>query len=120
MFSTGAMAEWTYFDSSDDKTFDVYIDKTTIRKQGNIAKMWVMKDYKSPRKTANGTSYSSNKSLGEYDCAEIKDRNLSTTYYSDNIGRGAAVLTHQYDDAKWGDIVPDSIGMMEWKAACKK
>ena len=120
VFSTGAMAEWTYLGSAENKTYDVYIDKVAIRKQGNVAKMWDMFDYKSPRKTANGTSYSSDKSLGEYDCVEIRNRNLSTTYYSDNRGKGAAVLTHQYDDAKWGDIVPGSVSMAKWEVACKE
>ena len=41
-FSTGAMAEWTYLGLSSigNSTFDVYIDKATIRKQGNVVKMW--------------------------------------------------------------------------------
>ena len=42
VFSTGAMAEWTYLGLSSigNSTFDVYIDKATIRKQGNVVKMW--------------------------------------------------------------------------------
>ena len=41
-FSTGAMVEWTYLGLSSigNSTFDVYIDKATIRKQGNVVKMW--------------------------------------------------------------------------------
>ena len=120
VFSTGAMAEWTYLTSSEDNAYDIYIDKTTIRKRGNVAKMWNMFDYKSPQKAADGESYLSHKSLYEYDCVEIRDHNLSTAYYSDNMGKGAAVLTYQYDDKEWKDTVPDSIGMTKWKAACKK
>ncbi len=120
MFSTGAMAEWTYLTSNEDKTRDIYIDKATIRKQGNVAKMWVVFDHKSPRKAAGGESYSSEKSFTEYDCVEIRRSLLSTIYYSDNMGKGEAVLTEQYDNSKWRDIAPDSVGMSEWKAACKK
>ena len=44
VFSTGAMAEWTYLTSSEDNAYDIYIDNTTIRKRGNVAKMWELMD----------------------------------------------------------------------------
>ena len=124
VFSTGAMAEWTYLTSSEDNAYDIYIDKTTIRKRGNVAKMWYLTDYKSPQKEADGKSYSSEKVFAEYDCVEIRRRFLSTIYYSDNMGKGETVLSHQYSDRygdrEWQDVVPDTIGMTEWKVACKK
>jgi hypothetical protein len=54
VFSTGAMAGWTYLTSSEDNAFDIYIDKTAIRKRGNVAKMWELADYKAPQKEAGG------------------------------------------------------------------
>ena len=119
VFSTGAMAEWTYLTGNANGAFDVYIDKTTIRKRGNVAKMWDLTDYKSLQKAAGGESFLSNKSLQEYDCVEIKSRFLTLSYFSGNMGKGEAVLTHQ-DDDKWQDVAPNSIVMMKWKAACKK
>ena len=119
VFSTGAMAEWTYLTSSEDKTLDVYIDKTTIRKRGNVAKMWELTDFKAPQKAAGG-SFLSSKSLKEYDCVEIRLRLLTLTSFSGNMGSGELIFNHQYDNRKWADIAPGSIGMDKWKAACKK
>ena len=120
VFSTGAMAEWTYLTSVEDKTFDIYIDKTTIRKQGNVAKMWDMVDFKSPQKEADGKSYLSDKRLYEQDCVEIRRRLLTIISFSDNMSKGEVTSTFQYDNNKWNDLAPDSIGMAEWKVACKK
>ena len=119
VFSTGAMAEWTYLTSREDNAFDVYIDKTTIRKRGNVAKMWELKDYKAPQKEAGG-SFLSDRLLQEYDCVEVKVRHLAITLFSDNMGKGQVTFNHQYDDSKWVDIPPGTVNMALWKAACKK
>lgn len=119
VFSTGAMAEWTYLASREDNAFDVYIDKTTIRKRGNVAKMWELRDFKAPRKEASG-SYLSSRMLAEYDCVEIRQRLLALTDFSGNMGSGQIIFNHQYDNNKWADIAPDTVNMELWKAACKK
>jgi hypothetical protein len=119
VFSTGAMAEWTYLTSLEDKTSDNYIDKTTIRKRGNVAKMWELTDFKAPQEAVGG-SFLSAKSLKEYDCVEIRLRLLTLTSFSDNMGSGQVIFNYQSDDKDWMDIQPGSIGVTHWKAACKK
>ena len=119
VFSTGAMAEWTYLTSSEDNAYDIYIDKTTIRKRGNVAKMWELRDFKAPQKEASG-SYLSSRMLEEYDCVEIRQRLLALTDFSGNMGSGQIIFNHQYDNNKWADIAPDTVNMELWKAACKK
>ena len=119
VLSTSAMAEWTYLISPDDKTYDNYIDKTTIRKRGNVAKMWELRDYKAPQYAVD-KPHLSGRLLQEYDCVEIRIRLLALTFFSDNMGRGQVIFNHQYDDSKWEDIAPGSVGMSKWKAVCKK
>ena len=120
VFSTGAMAEWTHLFSSEDNTFDIYIDKTTIRKRGNVAKMWVIHDYKSPQKHSGNPPFLSERELNEYDCVEVRYRILALTIFSGNMGSGQVNFNHQYDDSKWVDIPPGTVNMALWKAACKK
>ncbi len=119
VFSTGAMAEWTYLTRNANETYDIYIDKATIRKQGNVAKMWGMQDFKSPKKQQNGTPCLSQKTLTEYDCVGVRDRLLTLTQFSDNMGKGRGTPVI-FDEQKWRDIAFGTIGMVQWKAACKK
>ena len=49
--SPNSMAEWTKAAESDEKSgYTVYVDFTSIRKANNIAKMWVLFDYKIEQK----------------------------------------------------------------------
>ena len=119
VFSTGAMAEWTYLTPREGNAYDIYIDKTTIRKRGNVAKMWDLSDFKAPKEAASG-SHLSSRALNEYDCVEIRVRLLALTHFSGNMGKGKVTSTYQYDDSKWVDIAPGSVDMSHWKAVCKK
>ena len=121
-FSTGAMAEWTYLTSGKDSSgsLDVYIDKTTIRKRGNVAKMWLMQDYKALKESEGVAPFLSQKCLKEYDCVEVMSKLNNINNYSDHMGNGESSFSYKYNDNNWQDMTPGSIGMMEWKAACKK
>ena len=47
MTATAASAEWTRVDNDDDDdALIVYVDRATIRRDGNLVKMWDLKDYK--------------------------------------------------------------------------
>lgn len=81
--------------------------------------MWTMTDYKSPIPLADGRKYLSSKNLNEYDCVEIKIRLVIYYPNSKNMGTGGLVYTQQYD-GEWQDILPNSIGMLQWEVACKK
>ena len=118
VFSTGAMAEWTYLDSSDKE--NMYIDKTTIHKQENMAVMWIMGDYKSPQKGSDGIPYLSVNTYIALDCAYVRYFMRKITNFSANMGKGQITFNHQYDDIKWRDIAPGSMVKGVWEAACKK
>src|SRR5215475_3430036 len=50
-----AWADWTVVASSADA--DVYIDVTTVRKRGNMVKLWALMDYKTAQLDAVLTWY---------------------------------------------------------------
>ena len=117
-FSTGAMAEWTYLDSSDEG--NMYIDKTTIHKQENMAVMWIMGDFKSPHKESDGIPSLSTNTYIALDCANVRFFLRKIMHFSGNMGKGQVVSSHQYEDIKWQDIPPGSMLKGMWGIACKK
>ena len=121
VFSTGAMAEWTYLTSSEDNAYDIYIDKTAIHKRGNVAKVWSLHDYKAPQGEKKVKPYLSVRGLSEYDCVEIRIRLSSITFFSDNMGSGQVTFSHQNNEGgTWNDIAPGTVDMSTWQVACKK
>ena len=66
--ATVASAEWTVSGGSDE--FIQYVDRATIRRNGNLVKMWDMADFKTVQKGAASESYLSDKTQTKYDCKE--------------------------------------------------
>ena len=114
--SSPAYAEWVVVDKNDDGT--TYIDPDTIRRKGNLVKMWHLFDYKTTRIVAGNLSLSS-KAQSEYDCAEERFRGLAYTDFLFNMGRGM-VTNSSLNEEKWQPVQPRSVGEALWEAACGK
>lgn len=54
LFAGQAQAEWEYIGGAD--IFEVYVDKSTIRKQSGYTLAWVILDYFNPQKILRATS----------------------------------------------------------------
>ncbi len=118
LISTSAMAEWTMVDESSVKDMVVYVDYATIRTKGNLVKMWALYDYKTMQESA-GDKYLSEKSQYEYDCLEEQIRTPFNEWFSENMGKGEVVYTHN-NILEWAPVPPGSIGETLWKVACGK
>jgi len=112
-----ASAEWTFADANDD--YIQYVDRATIRKSGNLVKMWGLRDFKTMQKSGAGDSYLSSKAQLEYDCKEEKARILAFSWFSGQMGNGNVVVSN-FDTDIWTPIFPNSIGEVLWKIACGK
>lgn len=116
--SAGAIAEWTKIGATSDGEFDNYADLSTIRKSGNTAKMWTLRNFKKAETAANGKSYLSSMTRSEYDCNEEKFRLLSIHFYSSNMRNGDIVNGLDTEENQWHSILPESISATEFKIAC--
>ena len=120
--ATAASAEWTPVGAANvggDDQLIIYIDRATIRRNGNFVKLWDLADYKTVRTTVNGYSFLSSKSQWEFDCKEEKSRILAYVLYDEKAGSGKVVFTNS-DTGKWRPDSPESIGETLWKVACGK
>ncbi len=115
--SSPVYAEWVLKGIA-DYGFAVYVNPDTIRRKGDLVKMWHLFDYKTVE-TVTGISYLSNKVQSEYDCAEERSRQLAVVAFSGNMGKGAVVHTNS-DEGKWEPVAPDSVTQRLWKVVCGK
>lgn len=111
-------AGWELMSGDDSSKLTVYVDRDTIQRSGNLAKMWQLFDYKTVQ-TVAGDSLLSFQRYNEYDCAGERTRMLAYTWFSSNMGRGRVV--YKTTEAQpWASITPGSIEQTLWKAACSK
>ena len=118
MVNTGpASAEWVAIGSSDSLGgYTVYVDPNTIRRNGNLVKVWALTDYTTLQNIADRSFFSS-KTQNEFDCTEERQRELAVTWFSSKMGTGNGVWTN-FDETMWRPVAPGSVGQGVWDFAC--
>lgn len=113
-----AMAEWTVIETTSTKTS--YVDRDTIRRSGNIVKMWTLTDYVQPKSFSTTKSFSSTVGYEEFDCAELRSRTLQSVAYQGHMKEGAVIHSPSDTPWDWNYVVPGSVGELTLKDACAK
>jgi hypothetical protein len=111
--SSNVMAEWVEIESNETDTF--YADPATIRKTGNIVRMWVLTDYKTVQTNAS-KPYMSKLGVRKYDCKEKQSRATIKTLHSKNMGVGKYVGI--IGNRPWLPVSPRTTSELLWKFAC--
>jgi hypothetical protein len=113
-----AYAEWVAVGGNDQIGMTTYLNPDTIRRKGDLVKVWQLNDFKTVQ-TVDGNSFLSTKKQREFSCAEERTRVLAATQFSGNMGNGTVVSVNS-NEQKWGPVVPESIGQTLWEFACGK
>ena len=126
IFSGSVLAGWTQIGDFAAKTGGVdtgrgtktFVDKEGIDKNGDMAVMWILRDYENPLKVGK-TRQLSSKSLEEYDCKNMGHKTLSFYWYSRHQAKGTVVYS-ETDYGQMQPIIPNSLAHDAWKIACGK
>jgi hypothetical protein len=115
-------AEWVSVGGNVEEgmtAYTVYVDLDTIRRNGDVVKLWALMDFKTIQ-TDPSPPHLSVKSQREFDCTEERVRLLTLTAFSGHMGNGNAV--YSYSDSKDQGIAvePGSVAQSLWKVACGK
>jgi hypothetical protein len=114
--SRSAMAEWV--DAGANGTQRLYYDPATIKKTGDMVKLWHLHDY-SEAKDLAGKKYMSLRVLSEFDCWQNEFRIFNETYHADNMA-GGDVLSTVSGPSKWQPVPRGSFNEILKKIACGK
>lgn len=96
---------------------DFYADVSSISRTGAVAKMWTLRDYKTPQTDETG-KFLSSKDLVELDCKDVNRRIVYSSFHSKNMGDGVT-LGSTTTASPWAPISPESISELMLKIACK-
>ena len=106
----GANGNWGVVAANDDYT--AYADKSTMRRNGNVVKVWQLIDAKNPTYGAL-----SQVSQVEYDCKIEKSRYLVRYGYAGKMA-GGEIVYKDIDITKWEPNPPYSMSEILWKHSC--
>lgn len=114
-----AHAQWVEIASTADRSDVVYVDPATLRKTGDIAKAWVLGDYKDPVVWGT-TKYLSHKRQDQFNCKEELLRTIYVVFFKDKMGNGEALQTLNQPNMEWRPVMPSTLDSALFNWACKK
>ncbi len=116
-----AAAEWEPMGSTLKGESDFYVARSTIRRSGDLAKMWEMIDNKAAT-VIDGKRTFSARYLWEYDCKGSRRRMLAASAYAGHLGKGAVVGSENFPPPySWQTVGPsDGYAQYFLKLACDR
>jgi len=119
IMSRSVMAEWVRVNYDSGNSSTTYVNSFTIEKFDRTVKMWSLVDYEKAQERAFLPLYMSINRQNEFNCIEVKMRELYASYHAKNMGEGKVNFSDNTPDS-WTVVLPDSIGRELWKYACGK
>jgi hypothetical protein len=113
----GAWADWTAVRAG-DYIVTAYADKATVHRNGAMATMSGLYDFRKQDFTPDGKALLSTVVLREYDCARHRVRLLSAIDFAGPMASGEAVDTSARA-GRWEDVVAEALDEAFWNIACK-
>jgi hypothetical protein len=116
LFCGTAAADWTGVGSANE-IYSAYADRDSIRRQGSMATMHGLYDFRRQDFTPEGRGLYSTAVLREYDCAARRVRLLSSIDFSGRMGEGAQVSASR-TPGRWEEVLEGGIDEAYWTVAC--
>jgi len=116
LFCSTAAADWTGVGRANE-IYSAYADRDSIRRQGGMATMHGLYDFRRQDFTPEGRGLYSTAVLREYDCAARRVRLLSSIDFSGRMGEGAPVSASR-TPGRWEPVLEGGIDDAYWTVAC--
>lgn len=111
-------AEWVKVSDDTQGDMTAYVKPDTVRRNEEMVRMWVLFDFKTMQPVSDQT-YLSIKGQLEYDCDGERQRTLTGTNFSGNMGGGRAVGSTSREGT-WRPVLQESVAQDLWEFACGK
>ncbi len=118
-YLTPSLAErWTLVSKSADGSISSYIDKNSIRSNGNTVVWWQLDSYKEKMPGTERTIFS-NIAKTEGDCVRDGRKDLYVAFYDQKMGKGNKVLESKIPAEEWTYNTPGSVYFSVLRYACE-
>lgn len=113
---SSASAEWYPLDGNNHAK--VYIDRETISRTGDVVRVWVLDDLKTPH-TRGLSSFSSVRAQEEHDCSKERFRLLAIEQFAGDMGTGNSIYKKS-GESGWAPVPRGTMAQSVWKFVCGK
>ena len=113
MLTGSAWAEWVMYDWNDTTTY--FFDPATIRKDGNMRRVWELVDSRERQKDGS----MSLRLRIEYDCKNERMKFLGISVHTEPMAR-CTVLGTASESKNWTEIAPNTAPETMLKIICAK
>ena len=111
-----AFAEWLLVDGNDKAK--VYLDSESIRRNGELVRVWILDDLKTAR-TRGFSTFLSVRAQEEHDCTKERFRLVAVEQFAGSMGTGD-VIYQKSGESAWAPIPRGTLAQSVWKFVCKK
>jgi hypothetical protein len=108
-------AEWVVFVSAPDAT--IYVDPSTIKRDGSRAEMWVLIDYRNPQPDKTGKQVLSDKLHYQYDCEQKRFSIIATSAHAGPMASGEIINVNP-DPPEVAAVPAGTTAEKMWQHAC--
>ena len=109
------VSEWVVFEAAPDAT--IYVDPSTIRREGDRAEMWVLIDYASPQPDKTGKQVMSDKLHYQYDCSGKQLSIVATSAHAGRMASGETINVNP-DPPQLTPVPAGTTAEKMWQHAC--
>lgn len=123
MIGGPAFAEWVPTDGKYQSPGlrMVYIDTASIRREGNLATISALIDWKWMQGNRSPSRFYSTRMTKQFDCAEKRVRSMAATDFYGHMGTGEPIGGGGCtSEGHWIAIKPQTLNQGLWEAACGK
>ena len=113
IFSFSALADWQKYSSGGDDGTSLFFNRSTIKKNGNKVKLWLLIDYLTPFNSAKSIKY-----YREFDCKKDTVETLFIATYKENMGMGDLIISGKSENGVT-PIIPDSTDAILKNIMCR-
>lgn len=111
---------WERIGASTNGVYVLYVDRSTIKLDNGIARLWTLVDYIEPYKSIEGIAVWSTKSLYFYNCLEGKKATVAMYGQNRPMGKGASVFGFELEskEFEWEYVATDTLEYKALAIAC--
>ncbi len=116
--ASAAESNWTLLQTGEEKTVSIMVDYASLKRQGEVSRIWTMLNFANAQTLNNGSKYLSSLVHVEINCNKELHR-IGYMHVAEKANGQGKLLMMSEGSIKWSPVVPESLSSTVFAAVCK-